>query len=40
MAEEAHSLSNLPELVPPAVFMEDVNAFMQGETPATASSAP
>lgn len=28
---ETEPLSNLPELVPAAVFMEDVNTFMQGE---------
>lgn len=28
---EAEPLSNLPELVPAAVFMEDVNSFMQGD---------
>lgn len=30
MAVEAEPLSNLPELVPAAVFMEDVNAYMKG----------
>ena len=30
MAEADRPPSNLPELVPAAVFMEDVNSFMQG----------
>ncbi len=40
MAEEAKPLSNLPELVPPAVFMEDVNAFMQGGRRSASASLP
>ena len=30
MAEEGKTLSTLPELVPPAAFMEDVKAYMEG----------
>jgi hypothetical protein len=30
MAEPEQPLSNLPELVPAAEFMEDVGAYMQG----------
>ena len=30
MAEEGKTLSALPDLVPPAAFMEDVKAYMEG----------
>lgn len=40
MADDPKPLSNLPELVPAAAFMEDVNAFMQGARRGARQPAP